>query len=73
MGKNTRKPFTNSETRSKDILDLIHSDMCGPVSGKSLEGHLYYVTFINDHSRKTWLYLLKKNEEVFEKFKEFMI
>jgi len=33
--------------------------------------HLYYVTFIDDHSRKTWLYLLKKKYEVFEKFKEF--
>ena len=38
---------------------------------KSLGGHLYYVTFIDDHSRKTFLYLLKKKDEVFEKFKEF--
>lgn len=32
---------------------------------------MYYVTFIDDHSRKAWLYLLKKKDEVFEKFKEF--
>jgi len=38
---------------------------------KSLGDHLYYVIFIDDHSRKTWLYLLKKKDEVFEKFKEF--
>ena len=73
MGKHTRKPFSNSETRSKEILDIIHSDVCGPMSDKSLGGHLYYVTFIDDHSRKTWLYLLKKKDEIFEKFKEFRL
>ena len=51
--------------------NLIHSNVCGPMSDKSLGGHLYYVTFIEDHSRKTCLYLLKKKDEVFEKFKEF--
>jgi len=41
------------------------------MSNKSLVGHLYYVTSINDHSRKTCLYLLKTKDGVFEKFKEF--
>ncbi len=59
LGKHTRKSFHNSETRSKEILDLIHSDECELMSDKSLGGHLYYVTFIVDHSRKTWLYFLK--------------
>ena len=59
LGKHTRKPFHNSETRSKEILDLIHSDLREPMSDKSLGGHLYYVRFIDDHSRKTRLYLLK--------------
>ena len=71
LGKHRRKPFPNSETRSKEILDLIHFDVCGPMSDKSLGGHLYYISFINDHSINTWLYILKKNDEVFEKFKEF--
>lgn len=71
LGKSTRKPFTSSDTRSKEILDLIHSNVCGPMSNKSLGGHLYYVTFIDDHFRKTRLYLLKAKDEVFEKFKEF--
>ena len=38
---------------------------------KSLGGHLYYVTFIDYHSRKTWVYLLKSKDEVFSKFQEF--
>ena len=71
MEKHTRNPFHKSETRSKEILDLIHSDVCGFMSDKSLGGHIYYVTFIHDHSRNTYLYLLKTKDEVFDKFKEF--
>ena len=40
LGNNTGKSFTSSDTRSKEILDLIHSDVCGPVSNKSLGGHI---------------------------------
>lgn len=41
------------------------------MSDKTLGGHLYYVTFIDDHSRKTLIYLLKTKYEIFVKFKEF--
>ena len=37
----------------------------------SLSGYVYYVTFIDDYSRKTWVYFLKSKDEVFGKFKEF--
>jgi transposase InsO family protein len=37
----------------------------------SISGYVYYVSFINDYSRKTWLYILKSKDEVFNKFKEF--
>ena len=40
---------------------------------KSLGGSLYYVTFIDEFSRKTWLYLLKTKDEVFSKFQEFKV
>jgi len=53
LGNHTRKPFDHSESRSKEILYLIHFDVCGPMSEKKLGGHLYYVTSIDDHSRKT--------------------
>lgn len=66
FGKEYKEAFTSSDTRSNEILDLIHSNVCGPMSNKSLGGHLYYVTFIDDHSRKTWLHLLKTKDEVFE-------
>ena len=71
LGKNIKKPFPSSNNRSKEILDLIHSDVCGPMPLRSLGGSLYYVIFIDDYSRKTWLYLLKTKDEVFSKFQEF--
>jgi hypothetical protein len=73
LGKNIKKPFPSSNNRSKDILDLIHSDVCGPMPVKSLGGSSYYVIFIDDYSRKTWIYLLKTKDEVFNKFQEFKV
>ena len=37
----------------------------------SLSGYVYYASFIDEYSHKTWIYFLKKKDEVFEKFKEF--
>ena len=69
-GKNIKNPFSKSETKTKGTLELIRSDVCGPMSSTSLSGFEYYITFI-DYSRKTWIYFLKAKSEVFEKFKEF--
>jgi hypothetical protein len=71
LGKNIKKPFPSINNRSKEILDLIHSDVCGSMLVRSLGGSLYYVIFLDDYSRKTWLYLLKTKDEVFIKFQEF--
>ena len=51
-------------------MDIIHSDVCGPMSAASLCGYVYYVSFIDDYSRKSWIYFLKSKDEVFSKFKE---
>jgi hypothetical protein len=71
LGKNIKKPFPSNNNKSKEILDLIHSYVCGPMPVKSLGGSSYYVIFIDDYSRKTWLYLLKTKDKVFNKFQEF--
>ena len=71
LGKNIKKSFPTSNSRSKGILDLIHSDVCGPMSSPSLNGCLYYVISIDDFSRKTWIYFLKAKNETFSKFLEF--
>ena len=53
LGKFAKASFPRSDTRSKGVLDLVHSDVCGPMPTKSLRGYEYYVTFIDDFSRKT--------------------
>jgi hypothetical protein len=68
LGKNAKKDFPNSDRRSKEILELIHSDICGPMSAPSLSSFLYYVIFIEDFSRKTCIYFLKSKNETFNKF-----
>jgi transposase InsO family protein len=52
-------------------LELIHLDVCGPMPSTSLSGYVYYVSFIDDYSCKTWVYFLKSKDEVLGKFKEF--
>ena len=70
QGKNTKNPYPSSDSKAKGILDIVHSDVCGPMQTTSLSEHVYYAFFIDDYSHKTWIYFLKK-DEVFEKFKEF--
>ena len=65
LGKNVKKPYSSSSRRSKGIFDLIHSDLCSPMTAPSMSGCLYYVIFI---SRKTWIYFMKAKSETFAKF-----
>ena len=53
------------------MLESIHSDVSGTIPSTYLSGYEYYVTFIDDYSRKRWIYFLKSKDEVFGKFKEF--
>jgi hypothetical protein len=49
----------------------VHNDVFVLVTVSSLGGSMYYVSFIDNFSRKTWIYFLRKNSEVSERFKEF--
>lgn len=60
-------------TRTKDKLEVLYSDVCGPMQEESIGGNRYFVTFIDDFTRKVWLYLLKRKSEVFETFKKFKV
>jgi hypothetical protein len=71
LEKYTKTAFPSSDSRAADILDLIHSDVCGPMSSSSLSGCLYYVIFIDDFSRKSWIFFTKTKGQVFNLFQEF--
>ena len=69
-GKQHKLPFpTGGERKRTERLELVHSDLMGPVTPRSIGGSEYILTLIDDCTRYTWVYLLKKKSEVFEKFK----
>ena len=71
-GKHHRSKFpTAGGKRGKEILDLVHSDVCGKMSTGSLSGCEYFLTIIDDKTRYTWIYVLKHKDEVFARFLEW--
>ena len=64
---------TGQGTRAKLPLELIHSDVMGPMATTSREGYRYVVTFIDDLTRFAWMYPIREKSEVFEKFKTFKV
>lgn len=59
-GKQHRQPFPHSKTKSKELLQLVHSDVCGPMENTSIGGSRYILTFIDDFSKKTFVYFLQE-------------
>ncbi|KAL0359481.1 UNVERIFIED_CONTAM: Retrovirus-related Pol polyprotein from transposon TNT 1-94 [Sesamum angustifolium] len=63
-------PFRTS-WRAKAVLELIHTDVCGPMRTPSHEQNRYFILFIDDYSRMTWVYFMREKFEVFKVFKKF--
>jgi len=70
-GKMTRAPFMNSSRGKTELLEIIHSDLCGPMSVNSNGGARYFVTFIDDSSRWCQTHFLKSKDQVLNAFKDF--
>ena len=67
----TKRPFTRKGERATELLGLIHSDVCGPMSSTARGGYQYFVTFTDDCSRYGYVYLMKHKYETFDMFKTF--
>lgn len=73
FGKQTKLSFPpNKNTRSTRILELIHTDVCGPMSTLAWDGSKYFVTFTDDFSRATMVYCIERKSDVLDRFKEFV-
>ncbi|KAA0034863.1 gag/pol protein [Cucumis melo var. makuwa] len=70
-GKMTKRPFTGKGHISKEPLELVHSDLCGPMNAKARGGFEYFITFTDDYSRYGYVYLMQHKSEALEKFKEY--
>lgn len=70
-GKQAKLPFKHKGSRATCLLERIHSDVCGPIQIQSIGGAKFFVTFIDDYSRKVFVYALKSKSDVFTKLVEF--
>ena len=70
-GKLTAAPFKSSETTTKEPLELIHSDLCGPMRVSSVEGASYFLTFIDDYSRLGYVFFIRNKSDVVDTFVQF--
>ena len=68
LGKQKRVKFGTAIHNTEGILDYIHTEVWGPTKTASLGGKHYFVTFVDDFSRRVWVYTLKSKDEVFETF-----
>jgi hypothetical protein len=72
LRKHPRNFFSKEASyRVKNVLELIHTDIYGPITPNSLGKYRYFITFIDDFSRKAWIYFLKEKSEAFSIFKKF--
>ena len=71
LGKYAKSTFHEKENRASVILERIHTDVCGPFSVASTAKHRYYVIFVDDFSRKCWIFFMQKKDQTFSKFCEF--
>ena len=71
MGKMHRLHFPVSTTKTKHVLEVLHTDLWGPAPVLSVQSYRYYVSFVDDFSRFTWIFLLKTKDETLAVFKIF--
>jgi hypothetical protein len=57
--------------RMMDVLELIHTDICGPFSTATRNDHVYFISFIDDYSRYGYIYLIKEKTQALDTFKSF--
>ena len=72
LGKQHREVFSKEHAwRAKASLELIHIDICRPMKTLSHISNIYFITFIDDYSKMTWVYFMRYKSEVFTIFKKF--
>lgn len=71
ISKMTSISFKSKNGIFENVLDLVHTNLCGPMRTKSYYGDRYFMIFIGDYSKMMWVTFLKEKSEAFNKFKSF--
>ena len=66
-----KSSFTKKGEQANDVLDLVHTNVCRPISTSARGGYSYFITFIDDLSKYGYVYLIKYKFESFKIFKQF--
>ncbi|CAH2109248.1 unnamed protein product [Euphydryas editha] len=72
-GKQARLPFTHVGKRSAGLLNIINTDICGPMECESIGGFKYFILFVDDFTRMTAVYFLKNKNDAFKSFREYKV
>ncbi|KAL0283134.1 UNVERIFIED_CONTAM: hypothetical protein Sangu_2909500 [Sesamum angustifolium] len=72
-GKMTKKPFVGQSALASDLLDFIHTDVCRLLNTPARGEYSYFITFTDDHSRYSYVYLISYKTEAFGRFKEYKL
>ena len=70
-GKMTKRPFKAKGNCTTVELELVHTDVYGPMTIQARGGYEYFITFTNDYSRYGYIHLMRHKSETFRKFQEF--
>lgn len=66
LGKHYRQPFPKEGVwRAKQVLELVHTDVCGPMNTLSHGKNMYFILFTDDFTRMTWVYFMRQKSGVF--------
>ncbi|GJX43365.1 retrotransposon protein, putative, ty1-copia subclass [Tanacetum coccineum] len=71
LGKSHRVSFGVGRHNTQGVIDYVHSDLWGPSQVESLGGKAYFLSIVDDYSRRVWVYILRFKHEAFGKFKEW--
>ncbi|KAL0313097.1 UNVERIFIED_CONTAM: hypothetical protein Sradi_5709000 [Sesamum radiatum] len=69
----TKKPFVGQSAIANGLLDLVHTDVYGPLNIPARGGFSYFITFTDDHSRYDYVYLMRYKSEAFGRFNEYRL
>ena len=70
MGKTS---FKSKNYHLEEVLELVHTNLCGPIGIESYSGDMYFILFVDNYSRMMILIYLKERYKDFQKFKWYLV
>ena len=72
IGKMGKTSFKSKNYQSKEVLEIVHTELCGPIGIQSYSGEKNFILFVDDYSRMMIVMYIKEKSEAFQKFKWYL-